>query len=86
MLCPNCTRYTWRQVQGSCENCTAVTANQYTKLCAQCSLTLDECEVCRTDMGTKGTSSSTSQPSNWIIKKKTTDNGGKVTLTASRAG
>lgn len=80
MLCPNCTHYTWRQVQGSCESCTAPTANQYTKLCANCSINLDECEVCRTHMGTKSTPSTKSSQSGWTIKKKQTDNGGSVTL------
>ncbi len=80
MLCPNCTRYTWHSVAGSCKNCSAATPNHYQQLCAQCSTTLDECEICRTHMGTKSGGSSSGSASGWTIKKSTKDSGGAVTL------
>ncbi len=82
MLCPNCTSYAWRKVAGSCQNCQVTVANDYHKLCPNCSTTLDECEICRTNMGTKSSScssGSTSQTS-YTIKKNMKDNGGSVTL------
>lgn len=81
MLCPNCTRYSWQSTAGTCAHCSAATPNYYQKLCTQCSTDLDECEICRTNMGTKGScSGSTGTPSNWVLKKNMKDNGGKASL------
>jgi len=81
MLCPNCVRYTWQSTAGSCEHCQAATPNYYNKLCTACSTNLDECEICRTNMGTKSScSGSTGQASGWVLKKNMKDNGGKATL------
>lgn len=79
MLCPNCTRYTWQSTAGSCESCSAATPNYYNKLCAACSTKHDECEICRTNMGTKKGSGSGSA-SGWTLTKGTKDDGTKVTL------
>lgn len=81
MLCPNCTQYTWRSVAGTCQHCSGATPNYYNRLCAQCSTNLDECEICRTNMGTKSSScTGTGNPTAWTVKKKLKDNGGSVTL------
>lgn len=79
MLCPNCTRYTWQSTAGSCESCSAATPNYYTKLCSACSVKHDECEICRTNMGTKK-ACPPSAPSGWVITKATKDDGTTVKL------
>lgn len=82
MRCPNCTNYSWRSVAGICENCKATVPNNYQKLCTNCSTTLDECEVCRTNMGTKSSSgsSSSSSQAGYTVKKNMKNHGGSVAL------
>ena len=78
MLCPDCSHHTWRGMQGTCENCQAVTASYNAELCDKCSNELDECEVCRCDMGTKAPC--TPQASGWVIKKNLKDLGSTMNM------
>ncbi len=80
MLCPNCTRYTWQSAAGSCESCSAATPNYYNKLCTACSTKHDECEICRTNMGTKNCAPTPGKPSGWTLTKAMKDNGTKCSL------